>query len=258
LISGVLLALCAAQPAQAAGFMAINPAEMKARVVTIESNSIGETKVASVQSSDLSRFKKLDRNLLASKYRFRRSDEKPVVKARVASSRVPKSEADAILDLFDEGARGAASASVEGHQWPVASNVDQRLTSGFGRRADPFTGKPAFHQGIDIAAQTGTAVRASADGIVSDVGSHGRLGNYVRIEHGGEVETQYGHLSSQTVRKGQRVRQGQTIGKIGSTGRSTGPHLDYSIRIDGQEINPLNVVAKPARIGTTYANNLRR
>lgn len=237
----------------AGGFMPINPSEMKARVVTIDPSSKAQNtvKVTSGGTTKASKFIPLDRDLLAAKYRMRRSDEKPVVRTEKAPS-VPQNESSMILSLFDDAtAQGmpalkAVGELIKGHEWPVAVS-DQRLTSGFGMRADPFTGKPAFHQGIDIAARTGSPVMASADGVVKDVGSHRRLGNFVRIEHGSGVTTQYGHLSQQRVREGQVVRQGQVIGAIGSTGRSTGPHLDYSIRVDGEPINPIGAIEPPSR-----------
>lgn len=165
-----------------------------------------------------------------------------------------------ILSLFDDATISIPRAIgdlIKGHSWPIDAQ-QQRLSSNFGMRSDPFTRKPAFHQGIDIATKHGTAVKTSADGIIKDVGEHSRLGRYVRVDHGDGVETQYGHLSQQSVRKGQRVRQGQTIGAVGSTGRSTGPHLDYSIRIDGEPVNPLQAVSQPTQSHRRLASDTTR
>ena len=103
-------------------------------------------------------------------------------------------------------------------------------TSGFGNRKDPFTGKPAFHSGYDFAARTGTPVLAAAAGIVTHRGRLGSYGKAVEIYHGEEISTLYGHLSDYKVEKGEFVNRGQVIALVGSTGRSSGPHLHYEVR----------------------------
>ncbi len=105
-----------------------------------------------------------------------------------------------------------------------------RLTSGYGMRKDPFTGHPRFHHGIDLAAPAGTDVFAARDGIVAKAGTDSVLGNYVFIFHKGGFQTLYGHLSSIKVSLKQRVTSGTIIGKVGSTGMATGPHLHFEIR----------------------------
>jgi murein DD-endopeptidase MepM/ murein hydrolase activator NlpD len=114
------------------------------------------------------------------------------------------------------------------------------FTSGYGTRTDPFRGGAARHQGIDLAAAYGTPIYATADGTVTDAGfNHGGYGNLVKIDHGRGIETRYGHMSAILVRSGQRVVRGQQIGRMGSTGRSTGNHLHYEVRIDGRAVNPI-------------------
>lgn len=116
-----------------------------------------------------------------------------------------------------------------------------RVSSPFGLRPDPFTGGTRCHGGIDFAAPAGTPVAAVADGTVAAVvpgWKSGGFGNLVRLDHGGGVESWYGHLSQFLVRDGQRVRQGEIIGLVGSTGRSTGPHLHLEIRIGGTRVDP--------------------
>jgi murein DD-endopeptidase MepM/ murein hydrolase activator NlpD len=114
------------------------------------------------------------------------------------------------------------------------------FTSGYGIRSDPFQGRAARHQGIDLAAPVGTPIYATADGIVSDAGwNSGGYGNLVKLNHGRGIETRYGHLSAILVRTGQRVTRGQQIGRMGSTGRSTGSHLHYEVRIDDRAVNPI-------------------
>ena len=114
------------------------------------------------------------------------------------------------------------------------------FTSGYGVRSDPFKGRAAMHAGIDLAGPVGTPIYATADGIVSDAGyNSGGYGNLVKLDHGRGIETRYGHLSKILVRAGQRVTRGQMIGRMGSTGRSTGSHLHYEVRIDGRAVNPI-------------------
>jgi murein DD-endopeptidase MepM/ murein hydrolase activator NlpD len=114
------------------------------------------------------------------------------------------------------------------------------FTSGYGTRTDPFQGRAARHQGIDLAAAYGTPIYATADGVVTDAGyNNGGYGNLVKIDHGRGIETRYGHMSAILVRSGQRVIRGQQIGRMGSTGRSTGNHLHYEVRIDGRAVNPI-------------------
>ena len=146
--------------------------------------------------------------------------------------------------------RGTALLAKD-HQWPIAASVKQKISSGYGMRRDPFHGRPAFHGGVDIAAALGTPILASAAGQVAEVGKKGGWGNYVLLRHPDGSETRYSHLSAGTVREGQRVNQGQVIGRLGSTGRSTGPHLDYRIRKNGQRLDPMTVVRAPANVAPT-------
>ena len=112
------------------------------------------------------------------------------------------------------------------------------ITSRFGRRISPFTGKPEFHKGLDIAARKGTAVVATADGVVTYVGYKGQLGKVIVIDHGYGLVTRYGHLSKALKKKGDPVKRGEKIALIGSTGRSTGPHLHYEVKLNGLPVNP--------------------
>jgi murein DD-endopeptidase MepM/ murein hydrolase activator NlpD len=118
-----------------------------------------------------------------------------------------------------------------------------RLTSGFGSRMHPILGYSAFHKGVDFGAPTGTPIQAAGDGVIEMKGWFGGYGNYVRIRHNGEYATAYAHLSrfAPGVGEGTRVRQGQIIGYVGSTGRSTGPHLHYEVLRRGSQVNPMGV-----------------
>lgn len=116
--------------------------------------------------------------------------------------------------------------------------VAQTMTSGYGTRSDPFNGKRAKHSGVDIAARTGTPVYATGDGYIGRSRWAGGYGNLVEINHGGGYQTRFGHLSQRMVGEGQYVRRGTLIGLIGSTGRSTGPHLHYEVRYNGSAVDP--------------------
>jgi murein DD-endopeptidase MepM/ murein hydrolase activator NlpD len=118
--------------------------------------------------------------------------------------------------------------------WPVTGTI----TSPFGWRSNPFGGAPEFHQGLDIAAPTGTTVTAAAGGTVLMAQWYGGYGNYILIDHGGGYSTGYGHLSAIYVSANQTVARGQAIGAVGSTGQSTGPHLHFEIRINGKPVDP--------------------
>jgi murein DD-endopeptidase MepM/ murein hydrolase activator NlpD len=117
----------------------------------------------------------------------------------------------------------------------------QRLqfTSNFGIRSDPFRGTAAMHAGVDIPGPVGTPIYATADGVISHAARQGGYGNMVEINHGKGIATRYGHLSKILVSDGVRVTRGQLIALMGSTGRSTGPHLHYEVRIDGHAVNPV-------------------
>ena len=117
-----------------------------------------------------------------------------------------------------------------------------RLSSRFGYRKDPFTGRRAFHSGIDLASGYGARVNASMDGVVTYAGWMGGYGKLVVIKHTGGYTTRYGHLSSILVRRNRRVRQGQRIGYTGNTGRSKGPHLHFEVRQNGKPLNPIRII----------------
>ncbi len=115
-------------------------------------------------------------------------------------------------------------------------------TSGFGLRADPFTGQPAFHEGVDISTSRSEPVLATADGTVLRSGWAGEYGKAIEIAHGDRYTTLYGHLEATLVAEGQIVHRGDRVGLVGSTGRSTAPHLHYEVRVDGHPVNPLEYI----------------
>ncbi|HET9641211.1 MAG TPA: M23 family metallopeptidase [Allosphingosinicella sp.] len=128
------------------------------------------------------------------------------------------------------------------------------FTSGYGVRSDPFRGRAAMHAGIDLAGPIGTPIYATADALVgrSEYNSGG-YGNLVELEHGHGIQTRYGHLSKSLVSAGQRVKRGDVIGLMGSTGRSTGSHLHYEVRIDGKAVNPV-----PFLQSTSYLQSVQQ
>ncbi len=122
---------------------------------------------------------------------------------------------------------------------PTASPLAySRRTSMFGPRLDPLNGTWRMHSGVDMAASMGTPIYATADGTVRHAGWHGGYGLLVVVDHPGGIETRYAHMSQVGARAGQRVRRGELIGYVGSTGRSTGPHLHYETRINGVPVDP--------------------
>jgi murein DD-endopeptidase MepM/ murein hydrolase activator NlpD len=130
---------------------------------------------------------------------------------------------------------------------PIAGNVD--LSSNFGVRVDPFLRSPAMHTGIDFRAGTGEPVRATANGRVETAAWNGGYGKMVEIDHGNGYSTRYAHLSEIEVKPRQIVKTGQIVGRVGSTGRSTGPHLHYETRVDGEAVDPQKFLRAGLRLG---------
>jgi murein DD-endopeptidase MepM/ murein hydrolase activator NlpD len=131
---------------------------------------------------------------------------------------------------------------------PVIGDVE--FTSGFGVRSDPFLGRPAMHTGLDFRAATGDPVRATANGKVASSGWMGGYGRMVEVDHGNGLSTRYGHLSEINVKVGDLIKIGQVIGAVGSTGRSTGPHLHYETRIDGDAVDPQKFLRAGVRLSS--------
>jgi len=138
------------------------------------------------------------------------------------------------LAAEQRSSRWAATPSI----WPVKGWV----TSGFGPRVSPFTEKPAWHDGLDIGAAANAPVQASAQGRVTIVSFDSKLGNVVKIDHGFGIETLYGHLAKALVKEGQRVKRGEVVGLVGSTGLATGPHLHYMVKAHGQALDPVKYI----------------
>jgi murein DD-endopeptidase MepM/ murein hydrolase activator NlpD len=144
-------------------------------------------------------------------------------------------------DMDRRNALAASTPSI----WPTQG----WLTSGTGGRSDPFTGEADYHPGLDISADRGTPVYATADGTISQASYSGAYGNLVVIDHKYGIETRYGHLSAFRTQRGNSVKRGELIGLVGATGRATGSHLHYEVRVSGRILNPLQFLRNPRRNG---------
>src|SRR5207248_687987 len=144
---------------------------------------------------------------------------------------------DNVVDYYDESGKSAKKFLV---RKPVA---DGTITSGFGGRNHPLLGFTKMHTGVDWASSTGTPIFASGNGIIEKIGLEGGYGKYIRIRHANGWETAYGHMSAfaRGMEVGKKVRQGQVIGYVGSTGLSTGAHLHYEIIVNGRFVDPMRV-----------------
>jgi murein DD-endopeptidase MepM/ murein hydrolase activator NlpD len=151
---------------------------------------------------------------------------------------------DSIVDYYDETGKSAKKFLV---RKPLASGI---MRSGFGSRNHPLLGYTKMHTGVDWAAPLGTAIYASGNGTVEKVGWESGYGKYVRIRHSNGYETAYGHMTAfaRSTQPGARVRQGQVIGYVGSTGLSTGPHVHYEILVNGRFVDPLRVKLPRGRV----------
>lgn len=136
--------------------------------------------------------------------------------------------------------------------WPVMG----RLGDGYGHRSDPFSGEGAMHTGVDIATTYGTPVKATADGIVRHASWFAGYGRCVIVDHGNGYETLYGHLSKIDAIEGQEIRQGEELGRVGSSGKSTGAHLHYEVRMHHTPINPYRFLQRSAAIKPAIQNEL--
>ena len=153
-----------------------------------------------------------------------------------SNARAVQDKADFWLRLIEER---ICQQNAEVRALPRIWPVDGRITSGYQWRRDPFTGVRQFHEGIDIAAPYGTEVLVAADGVVTEARRHGGYGNMVLVDHQNGIETLYGHMKRIRVQVGQRVSRSDVVGTVGSSGRSTGPHLHFEIIEGGRSVDPL-------------------
>jgi murein DD-endopeptidase MepM/ murein hydrolase activator NlpD len=153
---------------------------------------------------------------------------------------------DAFNVLEDE----LLTKTLKARQIPTAQPVEGVNGSGYGPRSDPFTGRMAFHQGIDFSAPQGTPILAAAGGVVITSEWHPGYGNLTEIDHGNNLITRYAHASTVIVKAGDLVKRGQKIAEVGSTGRSTGPHLHFEVLVNGETQNPMKFLASGSELST--------
>ena len=168
----------------------------------------------------------------------------PFVEASTNPFQASLADLDSALDRL-ETVRGAAERLPLGNPAP-----GRDITSRFGNRMDPFLGRPALHTGIDFRAETGADVRATGAGTVSFAGFSGGYGNMVEVDHGKGVTTRYGHLSQILVRTGEKIELSDVVGKAGSTGRSTGPHVHYEVRLNDEAVDPMRFLVAGTELKT--------
>jgi murein DD-endopeptidase MepM/ murein hydrolase activator NlpD len=176
-------------------------------------------------------------------------DQFYALRAQALSGRVSRALEGGLSPTFDGDWQQLADAP---SMWPV----EGRVGSGFGARQDPFNGEGAFHTGLDIEAPYGTPVRAAADGEVTGAALGAGYGRQVELDHGHDTLTVYGHLSAIAVVPGQRVTRGQVIGYVGQSGRATGPHLHYEVRVHKVPVNPhkyLRITYEQIALGESVA-----
>jgi len=158
-------------------------------------------------------------------------DQFVVLRSEALSGRISRALESGLSPDFSGDWTALADAP---SMWPI----EGRVGSSFGEREDPINGEGAFHSGLDLDAPFGTPVRASADGRVLDAAMRPGYGREIVLSHGHDVETVYGHLSAMSVMPGQHVTRGQVIGYVGQSGRATGPHLHYEVRVHNVPVNP--------------------
>jgi murein DD-endopeptidase MepM/ murein hydrolase activator NlpD len=171
-------------------------------------------------------------------------------KALDALSRQMDARSDSLAELESRLLEDRIKKNLLPTSLPVGT---QWNASGFGWRVDPFTGEAALHEGVDFTAQAGTPIKAAAAGIVVTVEQHPQYGNLVEINHGNGLVTRYAHASKVFVKQGVLVRRGQKIAEVGTTGRSTGPHLHFEVRVNGVAQNPNRFLQQAASAGGKLA-----
>jgi murein DD-endopeptidase MepM/ murein hydrolase activator NlpD len=152
-------------------------------------------------------------------------------------------QSDQTTDIFTYLESRLLERRLQALMVPSSAPVDGPIGSGFGFRADPFTGRTALHSGLDFPAEAGTPITAAAGGVVVRVGAHPAYGQMLELDHGNGLTTRYAHASRLLVRQGDLVRRGQPIAQVGSTGRSTGPHLHFEVLVEGVPQDPVKFLS---------------
>lgn len=220
--------------------MAQKVGEMQAKLVKIEAMSDRVTGLAGIKPDDLKSLRRTDAGGKGGPYL-------PVGQAsleQLQSALAGLDEAaDWHADLFTFSESRLSRARFEALRVPSATPVDGPIGSGFGFRSDPITGRAALHSGLDFPAEPGTPIVASAGGVVLVAEWHADYGHTVEIDHGNGLVTRYAHCLQVHVKPGQLVKRGQPIGAVGSSGRSTGPHLHFEVLVEGVPQDPSRFLA---------------
>jgi murein DD-endopeptidase MepM/ murein hydrolase activator NlpD len=191
-----------------------------------------ETRQGSSESNDVARF---DVDVTAENAELIAQEVRDKIQALANAA---SSQEQTLQELSEVAEQRSTQWSSTPSIWPVRGWV----TSGFGPRVSPFTEKPAWHDGLDIGASPNAPVQAPAQGRIISVSFDPKMGNHVKIDHGYGIETVYGHLAKSLVKEGQRVKRGDVVALVGSTGLSTGPHLHYMVKKNGQTLDPTKFI----------------
>jgi len=222
--------------------MAIKVGEMQAQILRLEALGERVVKVSGIKKEEINFDKKPGRGgpLLPGTNVALSLEEFQLELSKLANALDDKTDQMAVLDnwLSREQVRRAALPSAK----PVSLGM---YSSNFGWRIDPFTGQRAMHEGVDFTAEIGTPIKAAAGGIVVFSEFHAGYGNMVEIDHGNGLVSRYAHASKRLVKVGDVVLRGQVIGEVGSTGRSTGPHLHFEVLLNGAPQNPTRYLNLP-------------
>lgn len=184
--------------------------------------------------------------------------DKPSLEQLQTTATIMDESADRTADIFTLVESRLFEARMRNLMIPSTKPVDGAVGSGFGFRRDPFTGRPALHAGLDFPADTGTPIMAAAGGVVSLVEQHPAYGNVVEVDHGNSLVTRYAHAARVLVKQGDLVKKGHKIAEVGSTGRSTGPHLHFEVLVEGVPQDPARFLAGRADASPAAAAALRK
>ena len=215
--------------------LALQLGQIQARMIRLDALSERLAKMAGVKEKDLAADGKPGQGgPLKQAYNLDAKDLEKQMKALMAELEL---KSDRLSLLESMLLQQSVSKDMLPSKMPVSAAYN---SSSYGWRVDPFTGQMAFHEGLDFLAETGTPIRAAASGIVLSAERTPDYGNIVKIDHGSGVETRYAHTSKMLVKAGDRVEKGQVIAEVGNTGRSTGAHLHFEVRLNGASLDPRN------------------
>ncbi|MBI4984652.1 MAG: M23 family metallopeptidase [Rhodocyclales bacterium] len=215
--------------------MAVRLGQMQAQLLRLDSLSERLSALAGVKPAEMKAQEQIRDGRGGPLIQPRALSSEELQQALDALSRQVEARGDVLTILESQLLEERIKKSLLPTSLPVAA---QWNASGFGWRVDPFTGEAAIHEGVDFTAETGTPIKAAAAGVVVTSERHPQYGNMIEIDHGSELITRYAHASKVLVKQGTLVRRGQKIAEVGTTGRSTGPHLHFEVRVRGVAQNP--------------------